>query len=808
MPEQVPRDAVEAVLADARVTWFGIRHFSPVCALQVRRVIEAERPVAVLVEGPDDATPIIPWIVHSDSVPPLTVLSTYVDRKNTFGRNGELSASPTTPARYRGWWPVVRYGPEYQALLAGTEVGAEVAFIDAPLRATIPFVGGTQQVVDDRHLSENTYFESLRTRRGLRSFDEFWQSAFEVSALRATPEQHQRAVLLFAWCARHVHDDGGESLRADGTQLREQHMRWHVDQALKRHPEGRVVVVTGAFHAVALPSTKGKRAKAKADVNTHTLVCQHSHRALARLYGMNRLPAWADAVFAHASEGHDRPFDRAATDLLLDVQRLARSRGAAVSTADSIGAVTVAGNLARLRGHDEPTLLDVLDASQMAYVKGDLLRFGAEIAAATREVLVGRKVGTVAPEAGQAPLIADFYREAKRHRIDVSGAHKTVRLDLHKQVKHRDKSALLHRAAFLDLPLFEVGSGRGWRESDAWYKGPDVVTGEGMHLIAETWGVCWTEEVDDRLLELSDRGGSLQQVCQNILLEQLELRVGDAAACTKLLLRAVQMRLTGLFERLLSAVDDAVARDGSFSRLVVALADFVLLHGYRSQLATAGHDRIVATILGVFQQACLRLASVARVSDSDVEEVVDHLQTLARVAVALELQVHGETLTPDRALLVQQVKALAADRSTQPTVRGASYGVLVSLGATRQQVVAEQLDSYLLGPVGRVPEGGQFLEGLLQTGRQVFLGGPRLMRTVTWVLARLDAETFRRLLPDLRRAFTAFIPAELDRIGERIATELGQRPMPDPDAPVPEAVREAAEALDVRVEAVLERWTA
>ena len=61
-------EAVAAIQADERVVWFPVRHYSPACAWHVRRLIETLRPVAVLVEGPDDATPLIDYIVHQTPV--------------------------------------------------------------------------------------------------------------------------------------------------------------------------------------------------------------------------------------------------------------------------------------------------------------------------------------------------------------------------------------------------------------------------------------------------------------------------------------------------------------------------------------------------------------------------------------------------------------------------------------------------------------------------------------------------------------------------------------------------------------------
>jgi hypothetical protein len=62
----------------------------------------------------------------------------------------------------------------------------------------------------------------------------------------------------------------------------------------------------------------------------------------------------------------------------------------------------------------------------------------------------------------------------------------------------------------------------------------------------------------------------------------------------------------------------------------------------------------------------------------------------------------------------------------------------------------------------------------------------------------LDDDTFHRLLPDLRRAFTAFTPSEIAALGARVARDAGLRE--------PAASTVDLGALDRRASEVLARW--
>ncbi len=813
-------EAVVHILSDERVVWFPVRHFSAACAWHVGRLIREIRPAAVLVEGPDDATPLIPYIVHEDTRPPLTLFSSYVDKGNHFGLNGIVSQSVETPARFRAWWPATSYAPEYVALQAGAEVGAQLAFIDTPLTATIDVhhkrTQDTQQLVNDRHLAENAYFEALRVAQRRRSFDEFWNANFEAAGFRQDTLTFMRNVVTFAWCARNVGLEGEEAqaaLEADGTLLRERHMRWFVDQALKAHPEGRIVVVTGAFHTAALPWTKRKKAPAKRDRNLETLLTAHSFKALATLYSLNTMPAYAQAVWDQVraeAEGMGEegaaehgPFDRAAMVLLLEVMRAARDAGEAVSTADAVGAYKVARNLATMRRNQQITLDDIRDAVQMGYIKGDVRARGGKVRAALEKVLVGGRVGRVTTEAGRAPLFKDFYAQAKAHRIDITGEKKTVKCDIHKQVKHRYKSAFLHQCHYLSIPVFApLEEGRSWfqRSATNHYRGPDIVSGQNLELIIEMWGVQWRETVDDRLLELSDRGASVGHVAATVLREALAAAAGNAAQTTTLLLRSAQMELTDLFDLVLGAVEDAIVQDSSFDHIVGALHDFVVLHSYRDSTATAGQERFLGTINTLFSKSCLLVPGIATAPQDEVAAILGHLQTLVRVALTFE------DVELDRQLLVERIQEMVARDGGTAAIRGAGFGILFSFGSTREKVVARELRSYLMGSAEQVVSAGAFLEGLFMTSKSIFMGSPRLIRAINEVLGQLEWDTFKLLLPDLRRAFTQFIPTEIDSISVRVSEEIGIDEAPAPDEPVPESVARVGAAADLRVAAALEGW--
>src|SRR5262245_29894344 len=104
---------------------FPVRHHSPTAALQVARLIRDRRPRAVLVEGPADATELIPLLLDAETVPPVAL---YVYR----GGGEHVRAA---------FYPYCQYSPEYVALRVGQEIGAELRFCDLPAGVMLDAAG-------------------------------------------------------------------------------------------------------------------------------------------------------------------------------------------------------------------------------------------------------------------------------------------------------------------------------------------------------------------------------------------------------------------------------------------------------------------------------------------------------------------------------------------------------------------------------------------------------------------------------------------------------------------------------------------
>ena len=65
----------------AEIRYMPVRHHSPACAYHVRQLIREWEPDCVLIEGPENASRLIPVMVHQDTAAPVAIYYSYRDSK-------------------------------------------------------------------------------------------------------------------------------------------------------------------------------------------------------------------------------------------------------------------------------------------------------------------------------------------------------------------------------------------------------------------------------------------------------------------------------------------------------------------------------------------------------------------------------------------------------------------------------------------------------------------------------------------------------------------------------------------------------
>jgi hypothetical protein len=767
--------ALPSKMRRGRVTYFPIRHHSPACAAHLRRWIEANKPVAVLVEGPSSFTAKIDLLLDAEAVCPFALYTTFADKKQRLGEAGPLG-----PARYAAYYPFCDYSPELVALRAGRAVKANLRFIDIEYPEMIllrhrksdekPEGVRVDSLAADSHLSHSVYVRELARRLGCRDFNEAWDHLFETQW--DSPDTDAFIDLVAAYCAMARLSYRPEELEADGTNAREACMAAAIAEELTAKKKGPILVVTGGFHSVVLPdlvAAKPPRPKQPelGDDEAGSWLMRYSFDQLDALAGYASgmpQPAFYDRLW-HASETAPDPNrlnevrTHAAADIAVEVGRLTRQRNfhPAVTTPDATAAVRMSRELAAFRGHPWPTRDDVLDGMRSCFVKGETVTEGVPLLRLVAEVLAGNRVGRIPKAAGVPPIVTDFHREARRLKLPVDVAErKELALDLYRDVRHRGISRFLHRLDLLGSPYA------------TYHGGPDFAAGTGLELMQEHWEVYWSPSAESSLIESVVYGPTVEEAAGAKLFEQVaNLETGglgrDTSAAVTALVKACRLGLHKHAASLTELVAKCATEDPSFVSLVGGLTQIELLGKSREPLEATHLTTLPELAMAAYQRACYLAADLVNCPDELVDQAVRALRAL-RESCGPQSPFDPELLY----LALRTIIAAPPDMG-QTAIIGAAAGILYGEGRLAEADLVTLALGFLGGTSADPRRGAGFIRGLLATAREVAWQIAGVVQALDARFGGWDEESFLGVLPELRLAFADLTPREIARVADSVA---------------------------------------
>ena len=774
LAQQAAHFTPPAIDLAARVVYFPVRHHSPACAWHVDRLIRELKPSAVLIEAPRDATPLIPLLVSEQTRMPVAIYTTYVKREKDL-----------PPDRNAAYYPLCDFSPELAAIKAGLAVEATVSFVDLTFPEKIearafrneddddapPPRTGPTSLQDEGWLSHSRLLKAACIRTGARDPDDLWDHLYEVDYHTIDTAVFMRNVLTY--CALARHDYSRAALEADGTIAREQAMA----AGIAAHPQGRVVVVTGGFHTVALAQTSAALPKPlKIAPDDHQVVLmRYTFEQLDRLNGYASgmsspefyQRAWADQL--------NNAGEQSASQLLVEIARQCRKKNLGTSTADAIAAVAHAHRLADLRGHTIPSREDVLDGVRSLYIKGADDAEGVAVLAIARKLLAGDRIGNVPPDAGQPPIVHDFRNQAAALKLKIDKLEETTAtLDIYRKVAHRETSRLFYRLAFLEVPFA------------TFVRGPDFVGGANLERIQEIWKYHWSPQTESTLIERSLYGSTVEEAASSVLLERFSAATATgqdspAAVATSLILHACRMGLHGHTQDLLGKVNELLAHDSSFPSLAQAFENLLVLQVSREPLEAHHLHGLQELATAAYRRGCYLLPSLVSTASDEEALLLDALNSFLQGVRTL-----GDN--PDLLQLrTEGLRGLLNSTGGSSALRGGAAGLLYADGQLATEELVQHLRGHLLSSRDEGIDGPNFLRGLLKTARNVIWQTAECLACLQSVVHDWEEERFVKMLPLLRLALADLTPKETDQVGRQIAVLLGAEKLqavylPDIDA--------------------------
>ena len=709
--------------------FFPVRHHSPRVSAALTRFLDRVQPQLVLVEGPRDATRLVPYLFDADTVPPVAIL-------------GYRTDGPAHSVLY----PLASYSPEYVALAWAHRHGVPAELIDITTGESLAAERDAEPDADaeeedaaaERDLppSEDAPQlgeQAIAAAHGFRSFEELWEAWFEA------PDHgpDELAAALIAWADLVRARDPSDYHRG-----RDARMARHIREAVATGVDpAKIVVVVGAAHAAALVQDDvdpALEARFTATVPTELTLIPYSFTRLAGQVGYgagNRAPRYYQ-------KAHDAGCDytRATLEVLVEFTEHLRVRGFAASLADTIEAYRLAVTLAKIRDKHAPGLDEVREATIATLCRGE----AAHVDRFLWPTVIGKTIGKVGARIGKNSLQTEFWREVDARGLPRSDEAEDFTLKLADPVQAQ-ASVFLHRLRVADVPYASYrGSHAVARLGGA---ADDEVGGvDALSRVREHWTAQWTPSTDVALVERIIYGDTLVQVTERRLAEALAgaPRAADAA---HVLMEAVVTAAPQVVPEALAATERLAAVDDDVRSLARATRSLSGLVSYgTSRAMVAGAEQVIATLADkTFARAVLRVEAASVGDDEAVLPAREAIRILHEIAVSqsrfdtsLWFQTAGELVHSER-------------------IHGACAGMLAGL-----LYLAERLDEAAIVQIIGLRmsstidprAAAAFLEGFLSVNALVLVKNRAVVGALDSFLQGVPADRFRDVLPILRRAFS------------------------------------------------------
>jgi hypothetical protein len=704
------------------------------------------RPRVVLIEAPDDATPLVGVLTDPQTKPPVAILGYRTDG---------------TPGS--SLWPFAAYSPEYVAARWGVAHGAEVAFVDVPIGRALAAQGEDRPppitaAPEPEEEAPVDFHEACAKARGFRSFEEFWEASFEAPAY--DEEAFRAALLAYADLVR-ASDRGQAHRKRDAYMARAILARIEAGT-----PPEAIAVVVGAAHAAAFVTGDVDLACAERlppPVPTAATLIPFSFPRLSEQLGYgagNRAPQFYQRA-------HDAgcSYVRATLEVLVELTEHLRLRGFMASLADTIEAYRLAVVLADLRGKAEPGLDEVREASIATLCRGDATHVDAFL----WPNVIGRHVGQVASRIGRNSLQEEFWREVSARRLPRTDAVERFVLKLVEPV-HVETSVFLHRLRVAGIPYAgyvgrQIGRAGGSGVKAA--RSEEAGGLDALDRVSEAWEAQWTPSTDVALVEKIVLGDSLGAVAARELDARLSA-ASSAGLAASVLIEAVVTQSAGTIAAALSACDHLAAGDDDLPSLAKAsgILSGLVVYSTSRRLAGLGDAAIPTLCQKTFERALLRVPDACAAADDAVRasptpgtsgqrwgapapqtpSVLDALRTLHHVALSQPLA--------DKDGWIRAARDLAHGYTPSPVASGLAAGLLYLAHEIDDAEVAALVAQRLSDTLEPARAAG-FLEGFLDVNATALVKSQPIVAALDTFLAGLDASRFRDTLPLVRRAFSS-----------------------------------------------------
>lgn len=750
---------------------FPVRHHSPACSYHIQKLMDSYQPDAVLVEGPENAADLIPFIASEKSKAPFCIYLSFDDKEGLIGEEAE---------KYRAYYPFLEFSPELTAIREAKRLEAHCEFIDLSYGEKLlnsPESRGEKETYherDEKDFTLGSFYDRLTEKTNCQSFNEFWEKYFEIDGFYSDTRTFVRG--LFAYCYYSRFYTESEEQEENGDLAREQVMKEHLDAALKKYK--RVLVITGGIHTIALAKhLKYGSADSKKEIkrlkkeSSPAYLMPYSYEESDQASGYEAgmaFPFFYQKVWENIGKKKKLPYESTVLSFIVKTAAFVRKKQA-LSISDEMQSYYMSRGLASLREKKECGVYELIDSVKSSFIKSEIHSVYQPALKNLYRFLTGMEMGYVDEKAGVPPIVTDFLLQCRKFRIQTNTSlKKQTKLDILNKPEHLEKSRFFRQMQFLDTGFCN------------YLKSQEDNGNTGRILLRESWEYRFAPAVQAALINVSAYGGTLKQASLTLLAKKIKEEHHSAKSLSDLLSAAEQMGLSEIYEELFQTLLKVIGEDMDFISVVECVENLNFIQRKMEErrnmeaeqketarevpsfLADKNLDYIISLSLN---RSFTLFYTVIQIGTDTEDRVCQKIKYLYQYFIRRESEFEE--------LFLSCLQSAYQEEEANRALCGISAGVLVKKNRLKMEEVFSGFEACIKGTETAKKSAVSFLKGFFMTAKDVIFVEDKLLLLLDEILRETDGELFLELLPELRLAFTFFLPFETDKIAKRVSELYG-----------------------------------
>lgn len=731
---------------------FPVRHHSPLCSFHLENVINEYRPDAILIEGPGNSQDLIPFIVSEKTEAPFCIYMSYDDRKGKIEKEA-------AGEKYRAFYPFLDYSPEYRALKIGNARGIHTEFIDLSypeklLNTEDEKVKSVELIDEDKLFMQSQYCRMLSGKMGCKSFNELWEMLFEINGYHTETKEFVRSLFYYCYYSRENTDY--EVLRAEGNIIREYVMAENIRKAMKKYKK--VLVVTGGMHTVSLadlitandlPKYSLKKVKKEEEPS---YLMPYSFIEADENYGYQSgmpFPYFYQKLWENLKK--ENPFEKTVLKFIINTAGIIRKKQP-LSISDEMQAFYMAKGLAEIREKRESGVYELIDGVKSSFIKGEITAYNQQALKTLYRLLTGMEVGKVDEKSGIPPIVNDFFEKCKKYRISTTvNTKRETKLDIYNNESHLEKSRFLHQMSFLETNFCSC------------LKSQDSNTaGKGRILLRETWEYRFSSEVTSNLISNSVFGGTVKDASLSLMIRNIAKNFYNAEELSEILLKANYMGLDAVFDMIFEKLENIIVNEMKFLNISECFKNLNNLKIYNENFNKT------LPLLNKIIEICINriltlIYTVINVRKEEEDKTCDAVKYLYTSLIGGKYEEWEKSF-------IENISLLREENNINSAIAGIFTGILLKKEKISMEDVMEKFDSFLKGTENSQKMSASFLKGYFKVAKDTVFVSDGMLASLNSILKEADSDLFLEILPDLRLAFTYFMPFEIDKISRKVSS--------------------------------------